>query len=350
MRARAVIGANFGDEGKGLMVDYLCATQGAGMVVRSNGGAQAGHTVVTNDGLRHVFQHFGSGTFCGVPTFLSQHFVCNPILYFKELDALHALGVNPTVYAHPECLVTTFVDMMINQLLENRRGDARHGSVGLGFNETIERSSIPELRITMSDLWNGSKLPLDEICDRYASFRTGKPLDMPGAIEAFSKGCEAFANNIHPLGISQCKEPVFEAAQGLLLDQNNSAMFPHLTRSNTGIENVRALCAQAGIDGIDAYYVSRTYLTRHGAGPLPNETESLRYDDDTNMPHVFQGTMRFAPLDESALHARCAEDFGSSDYELVYTHCDQESPPSGYASHLSYGPTRHDLKRVRRAR
>jgi adenylosuccinate synthase len=54
MRARAVIGANFGDEGKGLITDYLCATQGAGMVVRFNGGAQAGHTVVTPDWRRHV--------------------------------------------------------------------------------------------------------------------------------------------------------------------------------------------------------------------------------------------------------------------------------------------------------
>lgn len=53
MRARVVIGANFGDEGKGLVTDYLCASEGAGMVVRFNGGAQAGHTVVTPDGRRH---------------------------------------------------------------------------------------------------------------------------------------------------------------------------------------------------------------------------------------------------------------------------------------------------------
>jgi adenylosuccinate synthase len=100
MRARVVIGANFGDEGKGLLTDYLCA-QGAGMVVRFNGGANAGHTVVTPDGKRHVFSHFGSGSFCDVPTFLSPYFVCNPVLFFHELETLHKLGVSPTVYAHP---------------------------------------------------------------------------------------------------------------------------------------------------------------------------------------------------------------------------------------------------------
>ena len=81
MRARVVIGSNFGDEGKGLTVDYLCH-QGAGVVVRFNGGAQAGHTVCL-DRLRHVFSHFGSGTLRGVPTYLSQFFIVNPIMFVR---------------------------------------------------------------------------------------------------------------------------------------------------------------------------------------------------------------------------------------------------------------------------
>lgn len=88
MGARVVIGANFGDEGKGLVTDWLCA-QGAGVVVRFNGGAQAGHTVETPEG-RHVFHHLGSGTFCNVPTYLSQYFICNPILFLHELERLQA--------------------------------------------------------------------------------------------------------------------------------------------------------------------------------------------------------------------------------------------------------------------
>lgn len=346
MRARAVIGASFGDEGKGLVTDYLCATQGAGMVVRFNGGAQAGHTVVTPEGKRHVFSHFGSGTLAGTPTFLSQFFICNPIAFFNEFRELSALGVKPIVYAHPDCLITTFADIMINQALENSRGDKRHGSVGLGINETIERSGVPELKITMGDLWNRiSTLQgrMGEICEKYAAYRTGKPISEPKMIEAFIEGCWAFAEHVHPLGIAQCKDPVFEGAQGLLLDQNNTEFFPHLTRSNTGLKNVKALCAQAKIDGIDPYYISRTYLTRHGAGPLPGEDADLSYADETNFDHPYQGKLRFAPLGWRSLLARCAKDAEGGEFRLVLTHCDQQAPPCA-AQLYSYGPSRRDIK------
>lgn len=342
MRARVVIGANFGDEGKGLVTDWLCS-QGAGVVVRFNGGAQAGHTVVTPEGNRHVFHHFGSGCFLGVPTFLSQFFICNPIAYFRERADLLNLGLSSTVYAHPECLVTTFADMMINQELESRRGKDRHGSCGLGINETIERSGVPELKITMADLWNGSKLEarLEQICGKYAHFRMGKSIDEPAMIEKFLEACTAFAEHVHPAGMGQCQDPIFEGAQGLLLDQNNKEFFPHLTRSNTGMKNVRVLCAQAGITDIDTYYVSRTYLTKHGAGPLPAHNPAMRFADDTNLDHPWQGALRFAPLD-SALQQRCAADLGAKP-RIVLTHCDQLGAPFKAYAH-SFGSTRHDIE------
>lgn len=348
MRARVVIGANFGDEGKGLMTDFLCAREGAGVVVRFNGGAQAGHTVVTPDGERHVFQHVGSGTFCNVPTFLSHFFVCNPLMFFKELDALHAYGIQPVVFADPRCPVTTFADMLINQRKEDARGTKRHGSVGLGMHETLQRNQVSELSITMGDIWHGKpermKAKLRDICGRWAKFRTGSPIDNADAmIDAFVSGCEKFGQVVHPAGIGQCKDPVFEGAQGLLLDQDRKEFWPHVTHSRTGMANVRELCAAGGFDQIETYYMSRTYLTRHGAGPLPGESDALFYDDDTNLPHAYQGHLRFAPLDEVALRKRCAEDFGSNDYRLVFTHCDQQ-PITGGDFH-SHGPTRAHVER-----
>lgn len=347
MKARAVIGASFGDEGKGLITDYLCATQGAGMVVRFNGGAQAGHTVVTPDRQRHVFKHFGSGTFCGVPTFLSQFFTVNPILFFHELAELRRLGLAPVVYAHPTCMVTTFADMLINQRLETARGAGRHGSVGVGISETWERNQVPELAITMADLWNGVQLRprLGAICGRYAEFRTGAAIaDSEAMIEAFVQACEQFAAVVQPLGIGQCREPVFEGAQGLLLDQDRREFFPHVTRSNTGLKNVRALCFDAGLELGDVYYVSRTYVTRHGAGPLPGEDPAMSFADDTNRPNEFQGTLRFAPLDPTALLKRCAEDFGGPGFRVALTHCDQRPPPLN-ADLYAYGPRRIDVER-----
>lgn len=344
MIARVVIGANFGDEGKGLVTDYLCAN-GAGIVVRFNGGANAGHTVRTPDGERHEFHHFGAGSLLDVPTFLSQFFVLNPIMFFKERDELIALGFHPVVYAHPDCLVTTFMDMMINQHLETKRGNKRHGSCGVGVHETMGRSKVPELKITMSDLWNGGKrleAQLAEICGKYAKFRTGQSFDEPKAVAMFIECCNQFAACVNPLGIGQCKDPVFEGAQGLLLDQGNKEFFPHVTHSSTGMKNVETLCAQAKIDRKEIYYVSRTYLTRHGAGPLPGEDASMSFDDDTNTPNTFQGALRFAPLDTAALSSRCKADAGTNPYKLVFTHCDQDAPiPVGdlYCN----GPTRESV-------
>lgn len=343
-RARIVIGANFGDEGKGLVTDYLCA-QGAGVVVRFNGGANAGHTVITPDNERHVFRHFGSGTFCEVPTFLSQFVICNPILFFEELDQLTALGFRPKVYAHPECLVTTFIDMLINQTKEEKRGNDRHGSCGVGIHETTTRSRLPELKITVGDLWNGGKrLPqqMEELCGKYAKFRTGHTFTDEKVIATFLKCCTQFAEYVNPLGIGQCKDPVFEGAQGLLLDQDNKEFFPHVTHSNTGMKNADTLCAQAGIDTKEIHYVSRTYLTRHGAGPLPGEDDALTYEDDTNRTNNWQGGLRFARLNYPELQARCREDAQGRAHKLVLTHCDQQEP-SWVGSLYSHGPKRTDI-------
>ena len=77
-KAYAVIGSNWGDEGKGNVTDILCSKEPLKTInVRINGGAQASHTVVTQDGKRHAFSHFGSGTFAGAPTYLSKEFIVN---------------------------------------------------------------------------------------------------------------------------------------------------------------------------------------------------------------------------------------------------------------------------------
>lgn len=343
MKARIVIDSNFGDSGKALVTDWLCS-RGCGIVVRFSGGANAGHTVVTPV-ERHVFHHFGSGSLLDIPTFLSEHFICNPILFFKERDKLIELGFHPIVYAHPDCLITTFADMVINQFKEMARGGKRHGSCGVGVHETITRSKVKELKITMGDLWNGSKRlesQLVEICGKYAEYRTGEKIDFEEGIKVFMEGCEQFANCINPLGIGQCVDPVFEGSQGLLLDQNNKEFFPHVTHANTGMTNVELLCAQAGITEKEIYYVSRTYLTRHGAGRLPGEDSTMHFEDDTNLPNQFQGKLRFAPLDDG-LKRRCAEDAGINPWKLVLTHCDQLAPAIE-ADHYSYGPMRTDIK------
>ena len=301
--------------------------------------------MVTPDGRRHVFRTVGAGAFSGVPTFLSSFVLVNPIALLMEIEQLGELGVEPDLYASPECLITTFADMIMNRRLEDGRGAGRHGSCGMGIGETVDRSRIPELRITMADLYNGDDLEpkLAEICDRYASFRTGSPVDEPDMAAAFLAACRALVEHVHPAGIGQCKDPVFEGTQGLLLDQGSREFFPHVTRSHTGLQNVRALCAQAGIADIEAYYITRTYLTRHGAGPLPGEDRALSFEDDTNVENRYQGRLRFAPLDARALQQRICADAGDARVRLVVTHRDQLERADLGSDLSSFGPNRADV-------
>lgn len=103
---KIVVGANFGDEGKGLMADYFChqaVSQGKKCLnVLTNGGAQRGHTVVTPTGKRHVFKHFGSGTFAGADTYLLKSFILNPMEFIRELNEFRANDYRiPDVFVDP---------------------------------------------------------------------------------------------------------------------------------------------------------------------------------------------------------------------------------------------------------
>ncbi len=343
-----MIGANFGDEGKGLVTDWLCS-QGADWVVRFNGGANCGHTVVRPSGERHVFKHFGSGALAGVPTYLSQFVVCNPILFFEELDQLHRLGVaNLVVAAHPDCLITTYVDMLVNQFREDRRGEKRHGSCGVGIHETMARSQVSGLRLTLGDVWNGADIEsrIKEIGTKWAAFRVGKEFATDEAIETFIECLRKFAQYVHPMGIAAIKDPVFEGAQGLLLSQDNKEYAPHLTHSYTGARNARWLCEKAGMTP-ELFYVSRSYLTRHGAGKLPGEDPAMLYADNTNVENRWQGPLRFAPLD-SGFMQRIAKDAGADQYRTVVTHCDQRAAPFE-ADFYANGPTMNDISAARLA-
>ena len=326
IRAKAVIGAGYGDEGKGLLTDLMAAESAAGVVVRSNGGAQAGHTVLAPDGRRHVFHHFGSGALAGVPTHLSAHFVAHPMMMLGERAALERLGANVTMSSDPRAIVTTPFDMMINQAVELARGNGRHGSCGLGFGETIERSLRPAFSIRTGDLFRPDlRQRLAHIWAEWVPLRlamlglTALPasiaesLDVDGIIDRFIIDCADYLDCVAlwpDARLAGKGTVIFEGAQGLMLDQDHGA-FPHVTRSNTGLRNMLDIAAQAGIAGIDAVYATRCYTTRHGAGPLAHETVALDgivVDDPTNAPNDWQGTIRLAPLDLAVLRGAIARD------------------------------------------
>ena len=385
---KVVIGANFGDEGKGLMTDYFCSRfpkEKRVLNVRFNGGAQAGHTVVTPEGKRHIFGHFGAGSFLpNVATYLGPDFIVNPILFRREYEKLQRLGIYPMVYCHPRCIFTMPQDMMMNQFIEKRRGNDRHGSCGVGIFETIMREKLNYFVIRASDLYGAGivhvafqpdlgyfdcermgKIIGDQLTDHE------KELMINQNIRAhYNQDVRFFMDHvtISDESIFNAFDNVmFEGAQGLLLDQNNMDYFPHLTPSNTGVQNVIPWITD-DMD-VEVCYVSRPYLTRHGAGPLPEECSREMLGariDLTNHENEWQGSLRYGRLDLKELILRCVDDcrkFGEKDnvyWTLAMTHCDEVAgfteeekayiQPFINHEHVlaprykSYGPTRSDIR------
>lgn len=329
-RAKVVIGANYGDEGKGLMTDFFAAQAPGSIVARFNGGCQAGHTVTTPEGHRHVFSHFGSGLLAGADTYLSRHFAVNPALFFKERNLLATALGKHTLYVDQRAPVTTFFDMLLNQAVEAHRGQARHGSCGMGFGETIGRHESA-YALSVGDLLDKDGLyeKLVRIRDEYVPARRkalGLPDDGPHntlfssdtLVEAFLQVAADFMAEVvvvpNARAALQAHPVVLEGAQGLLLDQTNGA-FPHVTRSNTGLANALDIAIESGIQALDVTYVTRAYLTRHGAGPLANELPTKPYADIvdlTNQPNTYQGSLRFAYLDHDQLAAAIQHDLQSA--------------------------------------
>ena len=329
MAPRAVTGASYGDEGKGRTVDWLAAPLGPdALVVRSNGGAQAAHTVVRN-GTRHVFHHFGSGTLAGARTHLSRFMVSHPILFAEEAGALGAAGAPLQVSADPRGFVTTPWDMMVNQAIELARGGKRHGSCGLGFGETVGRCEETPFALTVGDLQTGDlAAKLRAVRDEWLPARLAGlelrcdngPLGHAASqalFDRFVEQCADFARAvaIRPDGALAAEDAlIFEGAQGLLLDQHAPG-FPYLTRSNTGLANIAAIAAEAGLAAVEPVYATRCYLTRHGRGPMEDERAIGRwYDvvDPTNRPNPWQESLRFGLLDPTRLADRILADLATS--------------------------------------
>lgn len=327
---KIVIGANFGDEGKGLMTDYFCQkaikNNEKTIVVCANGGAQKGHTVELSNGIKHVFSHFGSGTLAGADTYLAEKFILNPMTFKKEYESLMLIAPNFKVYVSSECLVTTPFEMIANQFIESNRGSNKHGSCGMGIWETILRDK-DFMHLTYYSLYNILKVSKDKtiivdliktIRDRYFIGRLKEkgittfeePWDSvifsKTLIENFVADCEFMLNHTilcEDYNILNTYDTVvFECSQGLLLDKDMKGYGKHLTPSKTGVNNPLEIISKLGRENnpIEACYVTRTYLTRHGAGRLDNECYkdaiNPKMVDETNIPNPFQDSLRYGKI------------------------------------------------------
>ena len=363
---KVIIGANYGDEGKGLATHYFSRSKDSCLNILYNGGGQRGHTVDFKDGTKHVFHHFGSGTFDGASTLFHGDFILNPMVFCQEWNELpNQIINNMVVFGDLRCKFVTPYDMMINQIVELSRGATRHGSCGHGIWETFCRYNNNRMAFSIADAINLNKNEfmkyMSEIALTYAPSRlkndygiTTIPTEYETLLHAYDlaeKYYEDFRfmiDNVIWLNKNEIKglyknydQIIFEGGQGLALDKDNIAEYPHVTASSTGSYIPIKDIVESGFDlnkiDIEIVYVSRTYFTRHGEGFLPGECRkedisSLIEIDMTNQQNEWQGFIRYAPFSDKQVAERIGKDLNSvnesisTNYlhkSLFLTHCNE---------------------------
>ncbi|MFN8382125.1 MAG: adenylosuccinate synthetase [Anaerolineales bacterium] len=350
MRAYIVVDLGFGDAGKGLLTDFLVRKFNAGVVVRYNGGAQAGHNVITPDGRHHTFSQFGSGTFIpGVKTYLSKHVVIHPGALLIEGDVLKRKGVQDVfsrLRVSDQALVITPFHQAANRIREIMRGENCHGSCGVGVGETVEDSQLfPEDSILGGDLSNSLILKKKLLSirkkkrDQLFGFWKDKTLrnmlererDVFEREEVIDNWISSISR-IRELGIivsdstlkswlHDAEFSVFEGAQGVLLDAD-AGFHPFTTWSNCTSDNALEIIAEmAPESNTTKIGVIRSYMVRHGPGPLPTETNELNsVVSEHNKHNEWQGSVRYGWFD-TVLARYALSVIGNVD-SLAVTHLD----------------------------
>lgn len=354
--ADIVVGLGWGDEGKGATVDFLSSLHKPNRVVRFNGGQQAAHNVIAGD-FHHTFSNFGSGTLNGASTFISSYCTANPISAYQEKIALrnHLTPETEFIKIHEDVKITTELHILLNHLKENSRGDARHGSTGTGFGETIAWEYYGNTPLRAKDISN--KKYINDWLQEYSKVNnlnvTDKEIQKISSTihETFPKVFKIVTNDEFLQEISE-GYTIFEGAQGFLLDEN-FGQNPHTTWSTTTPSNAMAILRSAGVteDQIKVYGCMRTYATRHGAGPLPFEHD-VPITELHNGTNEWAGSFRTAEWDKNILE--WATNKINPDY-LSISHLDkfQEiqtskgpmTPSSlGKVKIEAYGPRREDRR------
>ena len=319
MRTIAVIGKNFGDEGKGFTCSRLASSLKNALIIKHNGGGQAGHTVEDPKGKwRFIHHQIGAGAEYHVSTLFADSFMPDLFQLGKEVKAFTELfGFRPILYSEKNVRVTAVDDVLLNMGAEVSRGKNRHGSCGMGIEECVQRNAAG-YGITVEEIAGWTK---QDLLDRLKQIRkeyTGRRAEILGIYPSnpyyemlnnetvLENFVEEVKMNVELLTLvdadrkwlEEFQHLIFETGQGLLLDQDYETYAPHLTSSKTGIHNSAIFLEKRGLFLDEAIYVTRPYVTRHGNGPLPCEADRSELpgvgEDLTNRPNEWQGTLRYA--------------------------------------------------------
>ncbi|HEY9769162.1 MAG TPA: adenylosuccinate synthase [Coleofasciculaceae cyanobacterium] len=275
-----VIGAQWGDEGKGKITDLL--SRSADVVVRSQGGVNAGHTVVVA-GQTFKLHLIPSGIlYPKTECIIGSGTVIDPQVLIEEIEQLKALGVTvDNLYVSQTAHITMPYHRKIDQASEESRGEYKIGTTGRGIGPTYaDKSERTGIRVL--DLMNPEHLHQQlSWTINYKNVILEKlynlpPLDSEKVIEEYLK----YAEFLKPFvidsslkiyeAVREKKNILFEGAQGTLLDLDHGT-YPYVTSSNP-IAGGACVGAGVGPTTIDRVIgVAKAYTTRVGEGPFPTE-------------------------------------------------------------------------------
>lgn len=339
----------FGDQGKGKMVDYLARKHGSSLVVRTNGGCQSSHHVVTPYGITHGFSQFGAGTFAGTNTFLSGEVIVHPTALLVEAEHLERKGVKSPlsrIRIDENCLLTTPYHQAANRIREALRGDTAHGTCGSGVGETVryqqEQGKAPlaanlrHPRAVLLDSVNQvrSRLYLEmlelttdehlqELCTREWGVFNDAEIASRWVDAARRLEYSVVDEDVYLREAFEHRDTViFEGAQGVLLDEWRG-FHPHTTWSTCTSENAMHLLRRCAPDDVKVKRIGvlRSYATRHGNGPFPTENSHVAsIPEYHNRDDAFQGKFRKGWFD--AVLANYAIEANRGIEELAITHLD----------------------------
>ena len=291
-----VIGTQWGDEGKGKIIDWLSeTTQG---VVRFQGGHNAGHTLIIN-GQKTVLRLIPSGIMHdGLPCFIGNGVVLSPEALFKEIGELETAGVKVCnrLFISDACTLILPYHIALDQAREAKKGDAKIGTTGRGIGPAYE-DKVARRALRVQDLFNPTVFAakLKETLEYHnfvlTQFLGAEAVDYQKTLD----DALAFADRLKPMvtdvsaklfEIQQAGgRLLFEGAQGTLLDVDHGT-YPFVTSSNCV---AGAAAAGAGVGPSKLSYVlgiTKAYCTRVGSGPFPTELYNAEGMNDASGKHM----------------------------------------------------------------
>jgi adenylosuccinate synthase len=283
-----IVGAQLGDEGKGKITDIY--SESADVIVRFQGGNNAGHTVVA-DGEEFKLHHVPSGVVRGKTAVIGNGCVVDPDVLLGEIDKLRERGVEPDMRVAERAHVIMPYHRVIDGVEEDAKGDMAAGTTGRGIGPTYEdkvgRRGVRVLDLLKPDSFRKKLEYVIPTKRALVEDVFGIDVEDNGYAEAFDVGAvyEEYVGYGRRLrdSVLNASEYVnermdagdavlFEGAQGTSLDIDHG-IYPYLTSSNT---TVGGACTGAGVGATrlrETVGIMKAYLSRVGTGPLPTELE-----------------------------------------------------------------------------